>query len=124
MLMDIVMSVVTYYIATFQGFLNDFTNGDSESTWIMILKMISLVVFLIRLCVMLITIDYEDDVLYEYITDIVKKELRGGGIFLHMTSLIMVVISLIFTQNQAVGIIFFFASLLKLISVRSNLRIL
>jgi hypothetical protein len=58
-----------------------------------------MVIFVIRLVLALITVDYEDDTLYVYITDIVKKELKGGDIILHIFSLVMVVISLVYPAD-------------------------
>lgn len=67
------MSLITYFMGAFQGFLDDFKNGADTSPPILILKLISMVIFVIRLILAMTTVDYEDDTLYLYITDIVKK---------------------------------------------------
>lgn len=118
------MSIVTYFLGGFQGFLPNFAVSAASSAPVSILKFIAMVVFLARLTINLISVGYEDDTLYTYIIDIFKKELRKGGIFLELFSLTMVILSLILEENQVIGIIFFFSSLIRLISIRSNMRTL
>lgn len=122
--LDIVMSLVTFVIATYQGLLDNFREQDAVSTPIIVLKGISLAVFSIRLIMALITIDYVEDTLYVYIIDIIGKQLKDGSILLHIFSLIMNIISLCLPRDNAVGIIFFCASLAKMYLIRSNIRIL
>lgn len=118
------MSLAMFVIATYQGLLDNFREEDAVSTPIIILKGIALAVFSVRLIMAMITIDYVDDVLYVYVTDIIKKEFNDGSILLHIFSLIMNVFSLIFPTDNTVGIIFFFASFMKMILIRQNIRIL
>ena len=66
----------------------------------------------------MVTIDYVDDQLYLYITDIVIKELKGGNIIARAFSLFMIAYSLASPESQAVGIVFFFSSVLELIVVQ------
>jgi hypothetical protein len=79
---------------------------------------------MVRLILVMITVNYENDTLYIYITDIIKKEFKGGDILLHIFSLVMVFISLAYPKDETVGIIFFFSSFLKLVLINSNLKIL
>lgn len=70
---DILMTLVVFFISVFHGFLEDYRNGDSSCTTILILKLIAISVFTIRTIMSFVTIDYEDDTFYLYITDIIKK---------------------------------------------------
>lgn len=47
----------------------------------------------------MVTVDYADDYLYVYITDIVGKELKGGVIIIRVFSLFMVSYSLVSPAN-------------------------
>jgi UDP-N-acetylmuramyl pentapeptide phosphotransferase/UDP-N-acetylglucosamine-1-phosphate transferase len=73
MLLDIIMTLVAFFISVFHGFLDDYRHGDSSCTTIVILKLIAIVVFAIRMVMSFVTIDYEDDTFYLYITDIIQK---------------------------------------------------
>jgi hypothetical protein len=73
MFLDIIMTLVTFFMGAFQGFLDDFRNNIDASTPVLILKVFSMVVFVVRLILVMITVDYENDKQYLYITDIVKK---------------------------------------------------
>ena len=74
MFLDIIMTVVTFFLGAFQGLLSDFRNSNiDETTAVLVIKVISIVVFTLRLILVMITVEYEDDTLYLYITDIVKK---------------------------------------------------
>lgn len=88
------MSIVCLIISAYQGFLDDFRNGDCSSSAIIALKCISIVIFVIRILMGMVTVDYVDDQLYLYITDIVVKELKGGKIIIRTFSLFMVAYSL------------------------------
>lgn len=124
MSLDIIMTVVTFFMSAFQGFLDDFRNSYDETTSVITLKIISMVIFVVRLILVMITVNFENDTLYLYITDIIKKEFKGGDILLHIFSLVMVFISLAYPKDETVGIIFFFSSFLKLALIKSNLKIL
>jgi hypothetical protein len=124
MVLDIIMSLTTFFISSFQGFLYNFREEDSSSAAIVILKIIALVIFSIRMLISLLAVTYEDDTLYLYITDIIKKELMGGSIFINIFAIVMVAVSLPFHNNETVGIVFFFSTLFKLALIRSNLKIL
>ena len=112
------MSIVCLIISSYQGFLADFRSGDCSSSAIIALKCVSLVTFVIRISMGMVTIDYVDDQLYLYITDIVIKELKGGNIIIRAFSLFMVGCSLASPASQTVGIVFFFSSVLELLVVQ------
>lgn len=73
MIIDILMSLTMYFVSVFQGFLHDFRNVDCSSTPIIALKIAALATFSIRLIMALVTVEYEDDFLYEYVADIIWK---------------------------------------------------
>ena len=67
------MTLMIFFISAFHGFLEDYRRADSSSTAILVLKIIALAIFGIRNLMSFVTIDYEDDTFYLYITDIIKK---------------------------------------------------
>lgn len=67
------MSIVCLIISAYQGLLIDFRSEDCTSSAIITLKSIALVTFTIRIMMGMVTVDYVDDHLYVYITDIVIK---------------------------------------------------
>lgn len=73
MLLDILMTLLVFFISAFHGFLEDYRRADSSSTPILVLKIVALVIFGIRMVMSFVTIDYEDDTFYLYITDIIRK---------------------------------------------------
>lgn len=89
------MLVVCLIISAYQGFLEDFRREDCTSSAIIALKSIAIVIFTIRIMMGMVTVDYIDDYLYVYITDIVMKELKGGVIIIRVFSLFMVGCSLV-----------------------------
>jgi hypothetical protein len=66
------MSIIILFISTCEGFIDDFKNEDTSAP-VVVLKFISMIVFSVRLVLAMVTIGYEDDVLYLYIVDIMKK---------------------------------------------------
>jgi hypothetical protein len=66
------MSIIILFISTCEGFIDDFKNEDTSAP-VVVLKFISMIVFSVRLILAMVTIGYEDDVLYLYIVDIMKK---------------------------------------------------
>lgn len=73
MLLDILMTLMIFFISAFHGFLEDYRHGASSSTAVLVLKIVALVIFGIRMLISFVTVDYEDDTFYLYITDIIKK---------------------------------------------------
>jgi hypothetical protein len=67
------MSIVTFFLSSFQGFLVNFRESDGSSTTVIAIKIIALVIFIIRMLMEMVTISFEDDTVYLYITDIIKK---------------------------------------------------
>ena len=71
--LDIVMSIACLIISAYQGFLTDFRGEDCAAPTVVSLKAIAIIVFTVRVLMGMVTIDYENDHLYVYITDIVIK---------------------------------------------------
>jgi hypothetical protein len=93
------MALVTLILSTFQAFLDDFKNGDEVSATVISLKVAALVVFISRILMSMVTLDYVDDTLYLYVTDIICKEIKGGSTLIRLFSLIMVIVSLFMPSN-------------------------
>jgi hypothetical protein len=54
--MDTLMSIVMFYIATFQGFLDDFIKDDTASAAVITVKAFAIFFFVSRLIMDLVTI--------------------------------------------------------------------
>jgi hypothetical protein len=67
------MIIATLVLSTFQAFLDDFKNGDEVSPLVIGLKIAALAICTIRVLMAMVTIDYVDDTLYLYVTDIIFK---------------------------------------------------
>jgi uncharacterized membrane protein len=74
LLLDILMTLVVFFISSFHGFLEEFRHhGDSSSNTILVLKIIAIAIFAIRMVMSFVTLDYEDDTFYLYVVDMIKK---------------------------------------------------
>jgi hypothetical protein len=67
------MIIATLVLSTFQAFLDDFKNGDEVSPLVIGLKIAALAICTSRVLMAMVTIDYVDDTLYLYVTDIIFK---------------------------------------------------
>jgi hypothetical protein len=120
------MSIVMFYIATFQGLIDDFLLADNVSAAVIILKVFAIFFFSVRMIMIFVTIDYIDDYFYVYITDIIKKYFSEVGLIIYVKiylfELVMTITSLAKPDSYEVGIILIFAVFLKLVTSTKNLR--
>lgn len=118
---DLLMTLLIFFIATFQCFLQNFRDNQANQANVIVIKVISIAFFAIRILIGCIATNYEAGKTYLYLTDIIKKQLIDGHLFLLTFALIMIIVSIIGYQSQTVGIVFFASSILKLFMIRPNI---
>jgi len=116
------MSLIMFYIATFQGLLDDFLLGDNVSDAVIVIKAVAIFFFSVRMLMDLVTIDYENDFFYVYITDIIYKYFTEARFLVYLFELIMTILCLANPYDQAIGIILCFAVFFKLLTTTKNIR--
>jgi hypothetical protein len=121
---DIIFSLVIFTLAVMQAFLKDFQIQKSESTAILLIKMVAIIFESFKIIFKCLKSEVVNGVWLTYITDIIRYSTGIPELLIYLTAIFAILISMLYPLDHSVGIFSFVIASLKLFKIPQNIKVL
>ena len=123
-ILSLIFLLVMFILASLQAFIPDYQRDEAKRPEIVVLKSISLCIYVVKLFLKSTRISWKSGLHHLYLTSILKSYVKSLLFFIDLIMVGLLAISIAMPDNQAIGVVLFIYCLLMFVIEVGDLNLI